>query len=178
LVAAKKQAIVDKKNDIKWNFVLNMRLTQEGPNNIPTWRIKMKKPKTNENARQRVKNMSSMLMESKKSENADMTAVINCNIMQNRRRHSKINSFWGGRSERWEAIAPFPAAIIATIRSSATARMPNKIPKEYEEYVSPLGISLDCCESESKRSCIKDRIATCTPPANVACFFLLEWICQ
>ena len=155
-IKADMQASVDKINDAMWSFmtfVLNLGFTQWRPNNIP-WYTKMQKPKANETPTQRGNASSSVLMESEKSETADMTAVKSCNIMQNRRRPSKVDSLWGGRSERCEAIATLAPAIIPTTRLSATARMPKKMPKEF-----PSG----------KRSCIKDRIATCTVAENVAC---------
>ena len=65
------------------------------------------------------------------SELAETTAVPNSTIMQNIRRASILGAFCSGRREKWEAKAALTAATTATARLSATARIPNEIPKEY-----------------------------------------------
>jgi len=161
------KVVVDKMNDKVRSGVLYMHFIsrlKSKPNNVLTWATKIPAPERNENAIHAAKG-ESMSVESKTSELADTTAVPNCITMHNTRRPSKLGSSCGGRRERWEAIATLAAAIIAMTRSSATARMPNKIPKEYEEYKFSSGDS-----SRPRRSRIKDRIPTCTPAENVACF--------
>ena len=131
-IAARTRVSDDKKSDEVESGVIFMLFSQSRSNDSETWTIEITTPERNRVPTQKVKGVST-LMKSIMSEVAETAAVLNITTMQDMKRPSILGAFCSGRRESCEAKAALTPATTAMARLSATARIPQKIPKESRE---------------------------------------------